>query len=113
MWRTLFSAIETSGGSFELPNGCLACVENCNRRLCEASACVAKERDDGVSVGCGCGEPNVRKGVFEVLYLRWRPGTHPYVMMRGVRDSGGVGEVSYGVETFVCAGEGIKFCHQG
>jgi len=34
-------------------------------------------------------------------------------MMRGVRDSGGVGEVSYGIETFVFAGEGIKFCHQG
>jgi hypothetical protein len=33
--------------------------------------------------------------------------------MGGVRDGGGVREVSYGIQTFVFAGEGVKLGHKG
>jgi hypothetical protein len=53
------------------------------------------------------------KGVFEILYLGWRPGPHPDIVMGRMCDSGGVSKVSYGVQALVFAGKGVELGHEG
>ena len=53
------------------------------------------------------------KRVFEELNLRGGPSAHPDVVMRGVCDGRGVGEVSNGIKTFVFPREGVEFGHKG
>ena len=81
MWRTLFSTIEACGCSVKLSYRCLSCVEDCDGCLREPFAGFPKEDNDRICVGCGGGEFDVCKGVFEILYLRGGPGAHPDVVM--------------------------------
>ena len=55
---------------------------------------------------------NIGERVFQVLYLRRGPGAHPDIMMRRMRDGGGVSKVAYGVKALVLAGEGVEFGHE-